>query len=90
MLRFFLNFSFVNINHSINSSTSSEQLQWVDVKPVLKKNSRTDKENYRSISILANISKIYETCLYKQLYDYFDVIFLRNQCGFRKGFSVVN
>ena len=29
-------------------------------------------------------------CLYKQLYDYFDVIFSRNQCGFRKGFSVVN
>ena len=28
--------------------------------------------------------------LYKQLYDYFDVIFSRNQCGFRKGFSVVN
>ena len=28
--------------------------------------------------------------MYKQLYDYFDVIFSRNQCGFRKGFSVVN
>ena len=80
----------MNINHSINNSTFSEQLQWVDAKPVFKKNSRADKENYRSISILTNISKIYETCLYKQLYDYFDVNFLRNQCGFRKGFSVVN
>ena len=28
--------------------------------------------------------------LYKQLYDYFNVIFSWNQCGFRKGFSVVN
>ena len=53
-------------------------------------NSRTDKENYRPVSILPNISKIYERCLHKQLYDYFDVIFSRNQCGFRKGFSVVN
>ena len=61
-----------------------------DAKPVFKKNSRTDKENYRPVSILPNISKIYERCLYKQLYDYFDVIFSRNQCGFRKGFSVVN
>ena len=65
-------------------------LKWVDVKSVFKKNSRTDKENYRPVSILPNISKIYERCLYKQLYDYFDVIFSRNQCGFRKGFSVVN
>ena len=28
--------------------------------------------------------------MYKELFDYFDVIFSRNQCGFRKGFSVVN
>ena len=28
--------------------------------------------------------------MYAQLYDYFDVIFSQNQCGFRKGFSVVN
>ena len=61
-----------------------------DVKPAFKKNSRTDKENYRPVSILPNISKIYERCLYKQIYDYLDVIFSRNQCGFRKGFSVVN
>ena len=33
---------------------------------------------------------MYERCLYKQLYDYFNVIFSRNQRGFRKGFSVVN
>ena len=57
----------------------------------MKKNSRTDKENHRPVSILPNISKIYERCLYTQLYDYFDVIFAQNQCGgFRKGFSVVN
>ena len=86
----FSEFFFLNINHSINNSTFPEQLKWADVKPVFKKNSRTDKENYRPVSILPNISKIYERCLYKQLYDYFDVIFSRNQCGFRKGFSVVN
>ena len=81
---------FVNINHSIDNSTFPEQIKWADVKPVFKKNSRTDKKNYRPVSILPNISKIYETCLYTQLYDYFDVIFSQNQCGFRKGFSVVN
>ena len=34
------------------------------------------------------VSKIYERCLYSQLYDYFDKnIFSKYQCGFRKGFS---
>ena len=61
-----------------------------DGKPVFKKNSSTDKENYKPVSILPNISKTYERCVYIQLYDYFDVIFSRNQCGFRKGFNVVN
>ena len=51
---------------------------------------RTDKKNYRPVSILPNISKIYGRCLYKQLYDYFDIIFSQNQCGFTKGFSVGN
>ena len=89
MLIFFLNFS-LSILITLLITLFLEQLKWADVKPVFKKNSRTDKENYRPVSILPNISKIYERCLYKQLYDYFDVIFSRNQCGFRKGFSVVN
>ena len=86
----FSEFFFVDSNHSINNSTFPEQLKWADVKPVFQKNSRNVKENYRPVSILPNISKIYERSLYTQLYDYFDVIFSRNQCGFRKGFSVVN
>ena len=88
----FSEFFVVNINHSlsISNSTFPEQLKLAYVKPVFKKNSRSGKENYRPVSILPNISKIYERCLYEQLYDYFDVIFSRNQYGFRKGFSVVN
>ena len=41
----FYEFFFININHSISNSTFPEQLKWADVKPVFKKNSRTDKEN---------------------------------------------
>ena len=90
MLIFFLNFSLPILIMRLTNSTFPEQLKLADVKPIFKKNSRTDKENYRPVSILPNISKIYERCLYKQLHDYVDVIFLWNQCGFRKGFSVVN
>ena len=81
---------FVNINHSGNNSIFPEQLKLADVKPVFKKNSRTVKESYRPVNILPNISKIYERCLYKQLYHYFDVICSQNQCGFGKDVSVVH
>ena len=87
MLTIFLNF-FCQY-HSINSSTFPEQLKRVDVKPLFNKNIRTDKENYRPVSFLRNIIKIYERYLFKQLHDYLDIIFSQNQCGLRKGFSVV-
>ena len=45
------------------------------------------KENYRPVSILSNISKIYETCLYNELSNYFEDIFSDYQFGFRKGIS---
>ena len=39
------------------------------------------------MSILPNISKVYERCLYDQLSAYFDNIFSKLQCGFSKGYS---
>ena len=40
-----------------------------------------------ALSVLTNISKIYEKLLYHQLSKYFDSLLATNQCGFRKGFS---
>ena len=51
------------------------------------KNSKCEKENYRPVSILSNLSKIYEKLMYNQLYEYFDNILFPSQCGFRKGYS---
>ena len=62
-------------------------LKHADVIPVHKKNEKCDKTNYRPVSILTNISKMYEKLLYNQLSKYFDSLLTTNQCGFRKGFS---
>ena len=48
---------------------------------------KSDKTNYRPVSILPNHSKIYEKLIYNQLYYYFDEILLPSQCGFCKGYS---
>ena len=58
------------------------------ISPVHKKGAKTSKDNYRPVSILSNISKIYERLLFKQISEYFEPILSKFQCGFRKGFSV--
>ena len=64
-------------------------LTWILLKKpqswqLYKKDGRTEKSKYRPISILPNASKIYERCLYDQIYSYFDKIFSSSQCGFVK------
>ena len=42
---------------------------------------------HRLISILSNISKIYEKCIQTQLNEYFAYFLSKFQCGFQQGFS---
>ena len=44
-------------------------------------------ENYRPVSILSNLSRIYERYLYDQMYEDVNHIIPKWQCRFRKGFS---
>ena len=62
--------------------------KYFDVTQIHKKDDETDKENYRPISILPNLSKVYERIMYNQIYSYFDTLFSKFQCGFQKGFNV--
>ena len=76
-----------NINFCIENSIFPSDLKVADVTPAFKKKSKTSKDNNRTFSILPNISKIYEICLYNQMQTYFDNILSKYQCGFRKGFN---
>ena len=85
---FFSEFIYKSINHCITEGNFIAGFKKAEVLPLYINNGRADKSNYRPISILSNISKLYERCLYSQLYDYFDKnIFSKYQCEFRKGFS---
>ena len=64
-----------NYNKSLLDRTFLEDLKTAEVVPVYKKKNCTDKNNNRPVSILLNISKIYERSFYNQNYDYFDRIF---------------
>ena len=52
-----------------------------------KKKDQSNVENYGPISILPIFSKVYERCMYDQMYEYFNKILSKQQCGFRQGFS---
>ena len=86
----FSNFFQANLNNTTETYTFPEQLKYADVKPIFKKDSRTDKKNYRPIKILPNVSKIYERFLNNQLEEYFQALLCKYQCGFRKSYSVIN
>ena len=55
--------------------------------PIHKKDDKTDKENYRLVSILPNLGKVYHKLMYNQIYPYFDMLVSNFQCGFQKGIN---
>ena len=79
-----------NFNNSLYSCVFPDKLKLANIIPSHKSGNRTSKENYRPISNLPDISKIYERLLYFQLNNYFDNKLSKFQCGFRKGFSPQN
>ena len=45
------------------------------------------ENNYRPVSVLSNISKLYERYMYHQINHYFQSLLSELQCGLRQGFS---
>ena len=76
-----------HFNKMLQTGEFPEKLKLADVSPIFKKGDKTNKSNYRPVSILPIISKIYEKFLYYQLCEFFEDKLSIFQCGFRKGFS---
>ena len=65
-------------------------MKYAEITPIHKKDDKTDKENYRPISTLPNLRKIYERLMYNQIYPYFHTKRSKFQSGFWKGFKGFN
>ena len=80
------------INDSFSSGTHPDKLKIVNVIPVFKKGSRLQVSNYRPISLLSNINKIFEKVMHKRMTDFLEFhknIYVR-QFGFRSKHSTTN
>ena len=61
----------------------------MQISPLCTKKVKKDtKGNYRPVSILPNLSKIFEKCMFEQMSQFFENIFSKYQYGFRQGFSI--
>ena len=79
----FSDFLCSSFNSSIKLSKFSENLKQADITPAYKKGKKDIKGNYRPVSILPNLSKVFEKLMFKQMSQFFQNIFSKYQCGFR-------
>ena len=77
------------INQMIETGVYPEKFKISKITPIYKKNERTNIANYRPISLLPTLSKIFERVIHTQLYTYFDEnkLLSEQQYGFREKHS---
>ena len=78
------NLIYNHFNYCVDKGEFSNDLKHADIVPIYKKN-KCEKENYGPVSILSNLSKIYEKLIYNQIYEYFDNIGFQVNVASRKG-----
>ena len=61
-----------------------DSLKEANISPIVKKDDPFDKSNYRPVSILPLISKVYERLIYNQLSEYTEPFLSHILRGFRK------
>ena len=83
----FSDFLYVSINSSIKSSLFPSCLKTADITAIYEKGKKDLKNNDRPVSILPVLSKLYERNMFKQISEFFENIFSKSQCGFRKDHS---
>ena len=77
------------INKSLESGSVPDQLKIAKVVPIFKKGDSQLFSNYRPVSVLPTLSKIFEKVVHCQIYKYLTVknILYESQFGFRQGHS---
>ena len=85
------NFSFDELTKCVNYALTNGKfpitLKNANVTPVHKKHDPTDKTNFRPVTVLPLLSKVFERVIYRQLCKYMGTFLNKLLCGFRKALS---
>ena len=76
-----------DFNNLISHGIFPSNLKNADISPVFKKDDRLNKSNYRPVSILPPLSKVFERLMFSQINDYMNSKLSMHLCGFRKNMS---
>ena len=73
------------INQSLSTGIFPDELKIAKIKPIFKKDNPHRTDNYRPISLLPAISKVFEKVVYRQVYDCLTTnnLLYKSQYGFR-------
>ena len=74
-------------NKTITKCVFPDNLKLADVTPVFKKDYPFDKKNYRPVSVLTTMSKIYEKLMQGQINNYIANHLYLYLCGYRIGYN---
>lgn len=80
---------YILMNQSFEEGVFPDLLKQAVIKPIHKKNSKTDASNYRPIALLPTASKIFEKAMCNRIYSFCEKYQIFNECqnGFRKNKS---
>ena len=84
---FFRTYLAHSVNEDLAKSEFPDPFKLSNIVLVQKKGDPTDKTNYRSVSVLSLLSKIFEKVMYEQLYEYLNNYLNDLLCGFHKALS---
>ena len=74
-------------NQALTTGEFPSNLKNADVTPVFKKNNPLNKENYKPVSVLPIISKVFEKLMQNQINVHIKSFLSPYLCGYRKGFN---
>ena len=72
------------INNCLKEGVFLDDLKLADITRIFKKEDSLNKENYRPISILSHLSKVFERILYKQINSFMKTSFHLTYAGLEK------
>ena len=75
------------IDQEISNSHFPDMLKLAGLSPLHKDGDVMEKKNYRPISILSSISKIYERIVQNQIVRFIEDILYVHMCSYQKGYS---
>ena len=75
------------VNESIDTCNFPNRLKLADLTPIHENGEKICPKNYRPISILPVLSKIYERIMQKQINTFIEKYISHYMCGIRKGYN---